>query len=98
MPSAAACIPRAIFGAPVDHIPSEDDVAEEAMQRALIPPLYRALRALPERRLKEVVVLRYGLLGIDPQSLREIAADWGVSPATVLTTERRALALLRDRL
>lgn len=96
MPSAAACIPRAIFGAPCDHIASEDDVAEEAMQRALVPPLYRALRALPEQRLREVVVLRFGLLGSDPHSLREIAEHWGVSPATVLTVERRALTAMRD--
>ncbi len=98
MTSSPACIPRAILGANANHVPGDDDVAEEAMQRALVPSLYRALRALPEPRSKEVLVLRYGLLGVAPLSLREIGARWDVAPATVLTAERKALELMRELL
>ena len=96
MPPASPCVPIAIFGAPVDHVASDDDVADEATSKVLCDQVAVLVRALPWRE-HAVIVQRFGLFGVEPRTLRDIAAelDGGVSPATVLACERRAIATLR---
>ncbi len=94
MPS-PACIPRAVFGVPVDQVAAADDTAEEATVRALRDRLRFCVSRLPEH-MQRVTVLRYGLFGVEPRSLREIAAELDVSLGTAHNWERAALDLLRD--
>lgn len=95
MPPAVPCLPKAVFGVPVEHVAGEDDVADEAITRALRPRLLRLVFALPKRSAY-VTIHHFGLLGVPPRSLREIAADLGVSVGTVHAAERQALELLRE--
>lgn len=97
MPPVSPCVPIAIFGAPVDHVASDDDVAEEATSKVMCDLVGELVRALP-RRERTVLIQRFGLFNSEPRTLREIAAvlDGGVSPATALACERRAIATLRS--
>ncbi len=95
MASAAPCLPRAVFGVPVHDVANDDDVAELATLRATVPHLWRCVLALPARE-RQVTVHRFGLFGVRPKTLREVAGELGVSVGTVHSSERRALELLRD--
>lgn len=98
MPTAYPCLPRAVFGVPVDHVPSDDDVAEEAVSRAMRSRLYRCIGDLGDLDpdLQRVVLFRYGIAGFPLRTLRELACEMSLSPAGVLKLERRALACLRE--
>ncbi len=89
------CIPHAVFGHPVDQVPGEDDVADQATLQASLPRLRACVARLPLRD-RTVICLRFGLAGADPHSLREIAKYLGLSVGTVHATERHALELLRE--
>ena len=98
MPPASSCMPIAIFGAPVDHVASEDDVAELATTMAVRPHLLRCVARLPKRE-QAVIVLRFGLFGFQPRTLREVAAELdggALSLGTIHAAERHALELLRE--
>ncbi len=87
-------IPRAVFGAPVDHVAAEDDVAEPAILRVTSSRLRQGVLLL-EPDEQWVVISRFGLAGARVRTLRELAGDMGISPATVLRIERRAIESLR---
>lgn len=91
-----ACIPRAVFGVPVDHVAADqDDVADEACLRADRPRLLSCVAALPAEP-KAVLVRHFGLFNTRPRGLREIAAELSMSVDTAHRRERQALELLRE--
>lgn len=96
MPPAVPCVPTAVFGIPVDHVAGEDDTADEAITRAVIPRLHRLVAALPAQQ-RIVIVMHFGLWGVRPRGLREIAAELGVSADTAMRRERAGIETLRER-
>jgi DNA-directed RNA polymerase specialized sigma24 family protein len=99
MPPALPCLPQvlptAVFGVPVDHVPGEDDVADEATSRALAETVRAATARLPEPH-RTVVICHYGLFGVEPRGLRHIASETGLPLTTCFRTHRRALEMLRE--
>jgi RNA polymerase primary sigma factor len=96
----------------LDH-PQHDDLGRPVAERLRCDENGGAQRALLDRdrrvrlrdlvsglecRLREVVVLRFGLAGEPPATLREVGGRLGVSRERVRQIETRALAVLRRAL
>ncbi len=94
MPLALSCLPRAVFGVPVDHVAGDDETAESAITRAIVPRLYQCVARLPPLE-QATVIAHYGLFAVEPRPLRAIAAQTGQSLGSVYRCEQRALELLR---
>jgi RNA polymerase primary sigma factor len=78
----------AAFG---DLLPSGEPAPEDVVHVSLAEQaLKRALDELPDRE-REVVMLRYGIGGVDPAPLREIGRQLGITPERVRQIESRAL-------
>ncbi len=86
----------AVFG---DFVAGDEPLPEEAVELHLrSEALRQALAALPERE-REVVVMRYGLGGAEPQTLEEIGRRLGLTRERVRQIELeslRRLAALRE--
>ncbi len=95
MPLALSCLPRAVFGVPVEHVAGDDETAESAMTRAIVPRLHQCVARLPSLE-QATVIAHYGLFAVEPRPLRVIAAQTGQSVTTVYRCEQRALELLRE--
>ena len=82
----------------MDVVAGEEDLLEDLNARENA----RLLRSAVERCLtdqeKEVVCMRYGLFGHQPQKQREVAAALGISRSYVSRIEKRALQRLREEL
>lgn len=94
MPHALTCLPRAVFGVPVEHVAGEDETADTAITRAIVPRLHLAVARLPQPE-QLTIIAHYGLFAVPPRSLRIIAAQTGRSLGSVHRCEERALELLR---
>lgn len=74
-----------------------DDTDAGVLRAGSLAALRRALEALPHRE-RDVITRRFGLDGAEPQTLRQIAGDLGLSNQGVSLIERRARrALARSR-
>jgi RNA polymerase primary sigma factor len=71
-------------------IPSSDDVFEDVSQRLRGAALREAVGELPTR-LREVIVLRYGMAGHEPHSLAAIGRRFGLTRERARQLERKAL-------
>ncbi|HUF02122.1 MAG TPA: sigma-70 family RNA polymerase sigma factor [Gaiellaceae bacterium] len=81
----------AVFG---DFVAGEDPLPEETVELNLrSEALRRALAALPERE-REVVAMRYGLAGSEPQTLEEIGRRLGLTRERVRQIELESLRRL----
>jgi DNA-directed RNA polymerase sigma subunit (sigma70/sigma32) len=86
-----------VFGVPVEHVAAdEDDVAEVATTRAVIPKLHRLISELPAQE-QAVIIRHFGLFNVRPRGLREIATELGVSADTAMRRERAGIETLRER-
>jgi RNA polymerase primary sigma factor len=86
----------AVFG---DFVAGDEPLPEEAVEVSLrSEALRRALASLPKRE-REVVVMRYGLGGAEPQTLEEIGRRLGLTRERVRQIELeslRRLATIRE--
>ncbi|MGH3086042.1 MAG: sigma-70 family RNA polymerase sigma factor [Rubrobacteraceae bacterium] len=70
-------------------------VAEEVVEEAEEARLFEVLGRLPERS-RRVLVMRYGLDGGEPATLREVSEEFGVSRERVRQMQREAERKLRN--
>ncbi len=81
----------AVFG---DFVAGDDPLPEEAVELNLRSEALRsALAALPQRE-REVVIMRYGLAGAEPQTLEEIGKRLGLTRERVRQIELESLRRL----
>ena len=81
----------AVFG---DFVAGDEPLPEEAVELHLrSEALRQALAALPQRE-REVVVMRYGLAGAEPQTLEEIGRRLGLTRERVRQIELESLRRL----
>lgn len=82
-----------------DAIPSGAEPADEVLARAeLCERARREVAGLKDRRLREVLERRFGLLGGEEWTLKDIGEKFGVSHERARQLEVRALGLLRARM
>ena len=74
----------------------EEDVIKEIDRKMNIKKLYRDINALLDKREKEIICLRYGLMGNDEKTQREIADLLGISRSYVSRIETKAISKLKE--
>jgi RNA polymerase sporulation-specific sigma factor len=88
-------------GAPLalmDVLGQEDDLTEQMSAREQVRQLVDAVQTVLTEQERQVIVLRYGLGGCQPQRQREVAQITGISRSYVSRIEKRALEKLRAAL
>ena len=79
----------------IDVVGDEEDLLEKIGNREAVDRLCRAVREELTDQERQVIVLRYGLFGQEPQRQREVALHCGISRSYVSRIEKRALEKLR---
>lgn len=82
----------------LDVFSDEDTMIDQLDQKIRAGQLRKAVAALDDPREKEIVILRYGLLGDRPLTQREIAVKLNISRSYVSRIEKHALGKLREAL
>jgi len=75
-----------------------DAIADDLNMKFQIYRMIQALRDVLDEREKKILIHRYGILGTEPKTQREVAAYLGISRSYVSRIEKRALEKLRDAL
>ena len=82
----------------LDVMSHEDDMLEQVALQLQSEELHRCINTLLEERERQIVTLRYGLLGQLPLPQREVAKKLGISRSYVSRLEKKALEKLKDGL
>ena len=82
----------------MDVICSEEDLFEDLSTKELYGRLHTAVERTLSPREREVIMLRYGLGGVKPQTQREVAKKCGISRSYVSRIEKKALSTLQKAL
>ena len=82
----------------MDVVSDDTDLMEQVSNRELIRKLCKAIDTVLTVQEKQVICLRYGLGGNEPQRQRQVAALTGISRSYVSRIEKRALEKLRSAL
>ena len=82
----------------MDVVAEEEDLLETVSTRERILQVRKAVEERLDDREKQVICLRYGLGGNDPQRQREVAKTLGISRSYVSRIEKRALEKLQQAL
>ena len=82
----------------IDVICSDEDIAEEIDRKLLTDKMLHMLDTVLTSRERQIVMMRYGLGGIQARTQREIAAELHISRSYVSRIEKSALQKLKDAL
>lgn len=82
----------------MDIISCEDEGLLRVEQEDRYIQLYDRIQACLDEREREIICLRYGIGGKEPQTQREIAKSHGISRSYVSRIEKKALQKLRSAL
>lgn len=88
-------------GAPLelmDVVCQEDDMLEKLAGREMTVQLRQAVGKVLTPQERQVITLRYGLEGEEPQRQRQVAQQIGISRSYVSRIEKRALEKLKAAL
>ena len=80
----------------LDTISDETDLLEEVSRQESIQRVRAAVDEALSAREADIIRLRYGLLGEDPQPQREVASKLGISRSYVSRIEKKALLKLKQ--
>ena len=81
-----------------DIIPADDDFIEETVDKPSDRQVINQLISKLGRREREIMVLRYGLMGQDELTQREVAIKLGISQSYISRLEKRILSEMKDKL
>ncbi len=79
----------------LDIISVEDTVCEDIELKMHIEKLRELVETTLSGREKEIIILRYGLMGYEPKTQREVAKHLNISRSYVSRIEKKALDALR---
>ena len=82
----------------MDVVSDDTDLLEQVCTRESVEALRRAVGTCLTEQERQVVELRYGLGGQQPQRQRQVAERTGISRSYVSRIEKRALEKLRTAL
>ena len=80
----------------LDIISTPETIAEDIDMNMHIEKVRELVDSVLDEREREIIVLRYGLLGYQPKTQREVAKYLGISRSYVSRIEKKALLLLRE--
>jgi RNA polymerase sporulation-specific sigma factor len=80
----------------LDIISTDDTMTEDIALKIHIEKLRSMVDSTLSGREREIIVLRYGLLGYEPRTQREVAKYLGISRSYVSRIEKHALLTLRE--
>ncbi len=79
----------------MDIMAEDDDMLESVDLRINSEKLHDFINTLLEEREKQIISMRYGILGFTPHTQREVAKKMQISRSYVSRIEKRALEKLR---
>ena len=82
----------------MDVVSEDADLLEQVSDREAIRQLCKAVDSCLTEQERQVVSMRYGLMGHTPQKQWEVAQALGISRSYVSRIEKRALGRLREAL
>lgn len=82
----------------IDVICSDEDIAEEIDKKLMTGKMLRYIDTSLSARERQIIMMRYGLGGIEPLTQREIATALNISRSYVSRIEKSALLKLREAL
>ena len=82
----------------MDVVSEDCDLLEQVAGQETVQQLKKAVAECLTEQERQVVILRYGLVGGTPKRQREVAAITGISRSYVSRIEKRALEKLREAL
>lgn len=82
----------------IDTLADEHSINEDIENKILFEKLYKIIDSELMPREKEIIYLRYGLLGRKAYTQREIAKNLGISRSYVSRIEKKALETLKTKL
>lgn len=80
----------------LDIISTPEHIAEDIDMNVHIEKIRELVDTVLDKRERQIIVLRYGLLGYQPKTQREVAKYLGISRSYVSRIEKRALGILRN--
>ena len=81
----------------MDILSSDDNIEERLETKINSEKVYEIIKTLPERE-RQIIVMRYGLDGGEPLTQKQTAQILNISRSYVSRIEKKAIALLSDRL
>ena len=81
----------------MDILSYDDNIAEKLETKINTEKVYEIIKTLPERE-RQIIVMRYGLDGGEPLTQKQTAQILNISRSYVSRIEKKAIALLSDRL
>ena len=82
----------------IDVISDEEDIAEEIDKKLMTGKMLHHINTCLSSRERQIVMMRYGIGGIEPLTQREIAAVLNISRSYVSRIEKSALEKLKEAL
>ena len=82
----------------IDVISSDEDIAEEIDKKMMTAKMMRCIGSRLTPRERQIIMMRYGLGGMQPMAQREVADALGISRSYVSRIEKTALEALREAL
>lgn len=80
----------------LDIMSTEDTMTEKIEMSGFKRQLLEFVEGRLQGREKEIIILRYGLMGYEPKTQREVAKHLKISRSYVSRIEKHALEILRD--
>ena len=80
----------------LDIISIEDTTCEDIELKMHIEKLQRLVNKTLSGREREIIILRYGLMGYEPKTQREVAKHLNISRSYVSRIEKKALVALKE--
>ncbi len=81
----------------LDIISIDDTTCEDIELKLHIEKLRELVENVLTGREKEIIILRYGLMGYEPKTQREVAKHLNISRSYVSRIEKKALLLLKEQ-
>lgn len=81
----------------LDIISVEDTTCEDVELKIHIEKLSKLVDSVLDGREKEIIILRYGLMGYEPRTQREVAQHLNISRSYVSRIEKKALETLKEK-
>ena len=80
----------------LDIISTDDTITDDVELKIHIERVRSLVDSVLSEREKEIIVLRYGLMGYEPKTQREVARHLKISRSYVSRIEKRALEKLKE--